>query len=370
MKTEQLRFINGEFSSKPALKDADLVLVFGESDEFRSVDFFEKVKNAYPQSNIIGCSSSGNIMSNVISHDDAVLTAVKFEKGTIRVATSTVSAPNESKSVGIKLARELEGEGLKHILIVANGLCINGSELADGFNDASTVSSSGGLAGDGTAFVNTAVIANAPSASNIVTAIGIYGDVLVKTGSFAGFDEFGVEKSVTKSVDNVVYEIDNEPALDMYKRYLGDEAKGLPLSGLYFPVSIKDTPDAKPLIRTLLAIDNDTKSITFAGTIKQGSLLKLMKSNIDNLVENAALAADAVNITEGFSSGLCIAVSCVGRMIIMKQLVEEELDEVKNKLPSGMAITGFYSYGELAPNIGLKECSLHNQTMTLTAIYE
>jgi hypothetical protein len=95
-----------------------------------------------------------------------------------------------------------------------------------------------------------------------------------------------------------------------------------------------------------------------------------MKSNIDNLTHNAALAAKNAKCKEFYSSGVCLVVSCVGRMIIMKQMVEEELDEVKNEIGENVAIIGFYSYGELAPHIGLKKCSLHNQTMTITAIYE
>jgi hypothetical protein len=281
-----------------------------------------------------------------------------------------ISSTIDSKELAINLGGKLDKDGLQHVVVISDGLNLNGSDFADGFNELTTVTVSGGLAGDGVEFQKTFVIADAPAESNIILALGIYGESTVLTGSFAGFDEFGVEKTVTKSSANIVYEIDGEPALDMYKRYLGAEAEGLPMSGLYFPISVKESESSVPLIRTLLAIDNDSKSLTFAGTVKQGSTIRLMKSNIDNLTHNAALAAKNAKCKEFYSSGVCLVVSCVGRMIIMKQMVEEELDEVKNEIGENVAIIGFYSYGELAPHIGLKKCSLHNQTMTITAIYE
>jgi hypothetical protein len=369
MTTEQLRYKNGAFNGESKIS-ANLVLAFGECEEFKSVAFFDALKARYPDAIIAGCSSSGNILSGAISHDDIVITAVKSEKASFKLVSETIEDADGSFVVASKLGCELEGDNLAHIIVISDGLVVNGTEIARGFNDNKAhVGVSGGLAGDGTDFKETFVIANAPASPKTVAAIGIYGDVKIKTGSFAGFDEFGPERKVTKSIGNVVFEIDGEPALDLYKRYLGEEAEILPVSGLYFPISVKENTDTNAVIRTLLAIDNDAKSLTFAGTVQENSSLKLMKSNIDNLIENAGFAAAAAK-EDGYSSGLCLAVSCVGRMIIMKQLVEEELDEVQNTLGDKVAVAGFYSYGELAPFEGLKECSLHNQTMTLTVIYE
>jgi hypothetical protein len=369
MTTEQLRYKNGAFSNESGI-DANLVLAFGECEEFKSSAFFDALKARYPNAVIAGCSSSGNIMSGTISHDDIVITAVKSEKASFKLVSEALDDTDKSFDVASKLSSALDGDSLAHIIVISEGLAINGTEIARGFNESKAhVGVSGGLAGDGIDFKETFVMANAPASSKTVAAIGIYGDVKIKTGSFAGFDEFGAERKVTKSVGNIIYEIDGEPALDLYKRYLGEEAKELPMSGLYFPISVKEPKGENSVIRTLLAIDDEAKSLTFAGTVEEGSSLKLMKSNIDSLIKNAGFAAEKAR-DDGYSSGLCLAVSCVGRMIIMKQLVEEELDEVQNILGDKVAVTGFYSYGELAPFEGLKECSLHNQTMTLTVVYE
>jgi hypothetical protein len=342
--------------------DADLVLTFGENDFFKTEEFFNSLRTFYPNAIVVGCSSSGNIIDTSIEHEDIVVMAVKLEKSSVKMVQSEVNI-NDSRSVADKLAKELASDSLKHVLIFSEGLNINGSDLADGFNEFG-FSSSGGLAGDGTAFSKTFVIANEVAKSNIVVSIGIYGEAKVGTGSFAGFEEFGVEKIITKSSGNIVYEIDGEPALDMYKKYLGPSAEGLPLSGLYFPISKKSKDSST--IRTLLGVEHNENSLTFAGTVEENSVISLMKSNIDKLIDNASLAAESAKLE--YKTGFSLVVSCVGRMIIMKQLVEEELEEVYNVLE--LPMIGFYSYGELAPHIGLKDCVLHNQTITVTTVYE
>ncbi len=144
----------------------------------------------------------------------------------------------------------------------------------------------------------------------------------------------------------------------------------MPASGLRFPLSIQADKSEHSLIRTLLAVDESANSLTFAGDVPQGYLCRLMRTNLDNLIENAGMAADAAHSETAQNAGLCLVVSCVGRRLVMGQLTEEELDAVKGKLGESTTITGFYSYGELAPFSDILKCQLHNQTMTLTTIYE
>jgi len=214
------------------------------------------------------------------------------------------------------------------------------------------------------------VMANAPAKSDRVVALGFYGDLRIKSGCFSGCEEFGAERIVTKSTDNVVYEIDNQPALALYKKYLGELASELPASGLRFPLSIQVNKTEKSLIRTLLAVDEESNSLTFAGDVPQGYLCKLMRTNTDLLIENAGMAADAAHSQVTSDAGLCLVVSCVGRRLVMGQLTEDELEEVQEKIGDTTTIAGFYSYGELAPFRNILQCQLHNQTMTLTTIYE
>jgi hypothetical protein len=269
----------------------------------------------------------------------------------------------------MSLIAELNAPDLRHVFVLSDGLQINGSELAQGLNQAG-IPVTGGLAGDGTRFGKTWVMANAPAQSGRIAALGFYGHITVKSGCLAGWDEFGAERVVTKSVGNVVFEIDGEPALELYKKYLGEQAADLPASGLRFPLSIQQNKSDKAVIRTLLAVDEVAHSLTFAGDVPQGYLCKLMRTNLDKLIDSAGLAAAAAQPSTQDEAGLCLVVSCVGRRLVMGQLTEEELEIVQEKLGDSTAITGFYSYGELAPFSDIVKCQLHNQTMTLTTLYE
>jgi hypothetical protein len=213
-------------------------------------------------------------------------------------------------------------------------------------------------------------MADAPAAQNVVAIVGFFGDLTAKCGCFAGWREFGAERLVTRSSGNVVYEIDYKPALTVYTKYLGDLAKDLPGSGLRFPLSIRLTEQDEPVIRTLLAVDAEAQSLTFAGDVPQGGFCRLMKTDINSLIDGSGIAATAAGSCTDGRAGLCLIVSCVGRRLVMGQLTEEELDIVRERLGPDYAITGFYSYGELAPFADVIGCRLHNQTMTLTTLCE
>lgn len=349
---------------------AHLVLVFAEAGYFQSAACYDDLRARFPVARIVGCSSSGSVMGAEITDGDVVATAVRLDRSRVRVATVDLSAEVDAAAAGGRLMAELTEPDLRHVFVLSDGLLVNGSALTDGLNRTG-VPGTGGLAGDGSRFAKTWVMADGPATSGRIAAIGFYGDITVGAGCFAGWVEFGAERVVTRSVGNVVYEIDDQPALQLYKKYLGEFAAQLPASGLRFPLSVRPRGDGAPLIRTLLAVDEAAQSLTFAGDVPQGQLCKLMRTDLESLIASAGMAAQAARTDRGPDvPGLCLIVSCVGRRLVMGQLTEEELDIVRDTLGAGTHITGFYSYGELAPAGHAPSCSLHNQTMTMTTLYE
>jgi hypothetical protein len=126
------------------------------------------------------------------------------------------------------------------------------------------------------------------------------------------------------------------------------------------------------VIRTILNINKDDHSMIFAGDIPEGCYAQLMKANFDRLIDGAEIAAkNAIdsNLTE-VQNGLVIMISCVGRHLLLKQRTEEELEAVKEVFGESNRYTGFYSYGEISPLIKGGKCGLHNQTMTITSLFE
>ena len=371
MQVDQMRWTKESGWSKQSdiADKADLVLFFADVNCLSTEECYAELKGTFPQAIILGCSSAGSVMGVEISDKDVVATAIKFERSSVRMAVVDIDEEKDASQLGQKLMGELSAPDLKHVFVLSDGLQVNGSDLAKGMN-ISGIPVTGGLAGDGPRFGETWVMADAPAKSGRIAALGFYGDTQIKSGCFAGWVEFGPERAVTKSKGNVVYEIDGQPALELYKKYLGEQADELPASGLRFPLSIQKNKTEKPLIRTLLAVSEDEQSLTFAGDVPEGYISKLMRTDIDKLIDSAGMAADFARPSGQNAVGLCLVVSCVGRRLVMGQLTEEELEIVREKLGDATAITGFYSYGEMAPFGEIMLCQLHNQTMTLTTIYE
>jgi hypothetical protein len=293
------------------------------------------------------------------------------------VSTSIkIASAKESYKASEFIADKLKAPDLRAVFVLSNGTEINGSELVRALDEklAGDVIVTGGLAGDGDRFERTWVINERGLATDCVCAVGLYGDKLqIGHGSKGGWDVFGPQRKVTRSEDNVLYELDGRPALDLYKEYLGDLASGLPSSALLFPLSLRTQPeDEKRVVRTILSVNEKEKSLTFAGDIPTGNFAQLMKANFDRLINGASEAASMASHIGAEANGsptLSIAISCVGRRLVLGARTEEELEAALEVLPKGVKQVGFYSYGEISPYAS-GSCDLHNQTMTLTTFQE
>lgn len=352
--------------------DADLVLVFGARRALRGAALMQ-LQADHPRAHVLGCSTAGEISGSRVLDDSIVATAVRFESSSVKLAEVAVENPADSRAAGERLAQMVPHENLVHAFVLADGLAVNGSELVAGINSKlpTGVAVTGGLAGDGSDFTETCVCINGVASRNRVALIGFYGTRLrVGYGSMGGWDVFGPERKITRSKGNVLYELDGQSALGLYKKYLGEHAAGLPASGLLFPLALRDPGSNDSVVRTILAVNEADNSMTFAGDMPEGSLAKLMRANFDRLVDGASGAARACRSVAGEGSELAILISCVGRKLLLKQRIEEEVESVIDVLGSQTTTTGFYSYGEISPLTPEAHCALHNQTMTITTFAE
>lgn len=358
------------------LKDkAQLVFFFGDSSLLKQEIYFNQVKSFYPQAHILSGSTAGEIIDEEVLDNSMVTTAVFFEQTTIQCAKTRIDKMDDSLLVGEQLAQSLEKPGLTHVFILSDGLHVNGSKLVAGLTHKLPphVAVTGGLTGDQDRFVETVVGLDEPAKKDNLAVVGFYGDhIKIGYGSMGGWDSFGPDRLVTRSKDNVLYELDRQPALALYKKYLGEQAKGLPATGLLFPLSLRLKNGETSLVRTILSINEAENSMTFAGDIPEGSYVRLMKANFERLVDGATGAANMSYQSIGsFSPDLAVLISCVGRKLVLKQRTEEEIESVANILGKNTAIIGFYSYGEICPVTPTeKQCELHNQTMTITTFAE
>ena len=362
-----------------------LLLVFAAPEYLKNPEPFKELQGLFSKSIIMGCSTSGEILGDRISDASIVVSAIHFENSKIRLVSKEISDSEQSYEVGKSLGEKLYADDLKGALILSDGLNANGSYLIKGFNeniDPTKVSVSGGLAGDGSRFQKTWVIDDGAPKEGIVTAVGMYGEKLVFSNSTrGGWDIFGPERVITKSKGNVLYEIDGRPALDLYKEYLGEKAKDLPASGLLFPLQIRpEASSDKRLVRTILAVDEATQSMTFAGNVPEGYSAQLMRANFDRVIDGASEAGDDSHEyllkkcptlvgKDQLDNCVNIAISCVGRRLVLGERADEEVEALFESVGEKNLI-GFYSYGELAPHIQGSACDLQNQSMTVMSFLE
>ncbi|MEW6347854.1 MAG: FIST N-terminal domain-containing protein [Thermodesulfobacteriota bacterium] len=354
--------------------DAQLVLAFGAGSALRSPARVAEVRERYPGAHILGCSTAGEICGTQVSDESLVVTAVHFQHTRVKGAQVRLAEVGSSLDAGELLAQALDPEGLVHVLVLSEGLGVNGSHLVKGLTTRlpERVTVTGGLAGDGERFKETLVMWNDLIKEDMIAAVGFYGDRLrVGYGSLGGWDPFGPERLVTKSNGNVLYELDGRSALDLYKLYLGEHASGLPATGLLFPLSLRMSTGETGVVRTILSVDEARQSMTFAGDVPEGAYARLMKANFDRLIDGAVGAAETSYQAVGSTSpDLAVLISCIGRKLLLKQRVEEEVEGVRDVLGDRTVLTGFYSYGEIAPFATGEKCELHNQTMTITTFSE
>ena len=366
MHVEQRHRHLGQPWDAPLPGDAHLALLFASVEALERADL-PQLKRDLGGALLIGASTAGEIRGTSIDDDTLSLTTVRFDTPVQLHAASVRLQPGACETAGAHLGRDLGSPA--HALVLAAGAALNGSALARGLTDQlpSTTSVTGGIAADGDRFGRTLVVLDDQLLDEAAVGLALDGEHLeIRSGCFGGWDPFGPVRTVTKAQGNVLHELEGQPALDLYERYLGPYVEGLPASALRFPLAL-ELGDRR-LVRTVLGIDPEARTMTFAGEIPEGATVRLMKANTDRLVDGAQSAAEQARL-DG-EAELALLVSCVGRRLVLKQRTEEELEVVREVIGQGARLTGFYSYGELCPSSDCLCSELHNQTMTVTTLRE
>lgn len=347
-----------------------LVFVFGDRGILQEGQACAALRERWPTARLVGCSTAGEILADEVLDQGLVATALEFERVSVETAAVEVAAAG-SHDAGARLAQALARDDLAGVLVFSDGTVVNGSALVRGLLDrlGPDVPISGGLAGDADRFQETVVVCDGATASGQIVGVGLYGDGLwMSRASGGGWLTFGPRRQITRAEGNVLYEVDGQPVLPLYKRYLGEEAEHLPGSALLFPLRVRTDDDDPGVVRTVLAVDEAAQSMTFAGDVPEGCIAELMHAPFEALIDGAGAAAERASPPAG-ASRFALLVSCVGRKMVLGSRTVDEVAEVLSRLGPGTAQAGFYSYGEIGPQ-GARPCRLHNQTMTVTVLAE
>lgn len=375
MKLEQYQWTSTGWDRSPLASKlgaaVQLLLAFGTPQGLAAAENQQLLRRAFPQAHWLGCSTGGEIQGTQVRDDTLAVTAIAFEHSQVATAQVKIDGTIGSFAAGEALVRQLAPQGLRHVFVLSEGLCVNSSELVDGINAAvpAGVTVSGGFAADGNRFQTTRVWCDGDPQPSAAVAIGFYGDRLkIEMAVTGGWSPFGPDRLITKSRQNVLYEFDGRPALALYKQYLGEHAAGLPATGLMFPLELRVGRAGHRVLRALLAVDEREQSITYAGNVPEGASARFMVGHIEDLIDGTLKAAGASNTAS--SAQLSLIVSCNARRAVLKQRVEEEVEAIRDVLGEGATLTGFYSYGEIGPPGLDAACELHNETLTITNFSE
>ncbi len=355
-------------------ESAQVAFLFGSAALIKASESFELCRRIYPNAHLLGCSTAGEIQGTTVRQETVSVTGVAFKHTPVAVARVDLREPGESFEAGQKLVRSLDPDGLRHVFVISEVLQVDASEVMNGINSVlpAGVTVSGGFSADGDRQQVSHIWCNGAPGQSSVAALGFYGDHL-RIGSAATglWGQFGPLRSITKSSGSVLYELDGRSALGIYKQYLGELASGLPASGLLFPICLSVGDKGHSVLRGLLSVDEATQSMRFAGSVPEGSPVRMMMGSIERLIDGTLEAARQSTLgLQGAPAQLAFVVSCNGRRHVLKQRVEEELEAVREVIGEQAVLTGFYSCGEIAPLAPGEPPELHNETLAITTFVE
>ena len=205
--------------------------------------------------------------------------------------------------------------------------------------------------------------------------IGFSGEVKVGTGVQSGWSPIGIARKVTRSRKHILYELDGQPALEVYKRFFGKHAENLPLVGIEYPLGLLDCSDAlddpnySVVLRASVSINHEDGSIKFAGEIPEGAMVRLTCGDLKCTLDAAGMAARMALLDLGnCSPSMVFFFSCMARRIVLGRRTGEEVEKVRLETGVEVPILGFYSYGEFCPTKRGRPSLLHNETATVSIL--
>jgi len=379
MRTEQFRWsqlAGWEPQAPPGLLgvSAQLALVFVGPGLIGDRSWYHEVRQAYPGAHIFGCSTSGQIYGGAVREDSVVVTAIAFEHTRVEVAHSHIPDSAGGYEVGHELASMLDAGGLRHAFLICDATNTNANDSVSGVVSALPPGTHlfGGCPSNGHDMGNTYVVCDCLPEPKMAAVVGFYGDRLkVGVGSSAGWDQLGLERLITKSKQNVLYEFDGRPALPLYKKYLGSVAAGLPESGMLFPVRLRFGDCSDGVLRGVLAVNEQEQSITFLGNVPEGAHARIMFGSAEHLIDGSITAAQqTLEAIGALEPELLIVVSCVARQLVLKERTAEELECFEEVFGNRPTLAGFYALGEIAPIERGGRADFHNETLTAVALAE
>lgn len=353
--------------------ERSVLLALGDGEAWEASSWREELRARFPNVPLVGCSTAGEMEGATLRENAVSLSAVSFDAVTVRTASTSLATLEDSLRAGRSLALALGAPTLRHVLVFAEGIAVQGADFARGLSEAlpEGVRASGGMAGDGFRSESTTLLEGDSRSSGRALALGLYGASLeVGCGVFGGWMPFGPPRVISRAQGAFLMELDGRNALDLLRQYMGD--------GIFdnerimaFPLGICDEGGHVVAVRALLRTELQGRRVVTVGEIPEGTRIRFLRGSAENLLDGAGEAVRSALKEHRRAPDWALAVGCFGRRCFLGHRAGEEAQEVTGALGAAVPLSGFLSYGELAPVAGMTQgCLFHNETMTVTTFVE
>jgi hypothetical protein len=351
----------------------DLVLLFVSSrhDVQKAAAGFMSLMPA--QVKLAGCSSH----TEINSHEglDLSVTAMGLqgiESTTLKVDTMQP----DSRAAGQRIGAQAKEFGAKLVITFPDGILGNTAEYIRGLQDVlgPKFPIIGGVAAEHLSFVATYEFWNREILCGGAVAVGIRGNLTLATAARSGFQPVGALRTITKMEGkHLILELDNRPALQIYRDFLGDAPANPQMIGIEFPLlvvlnvagSFMDSDDRSNVVRVVRALDEDKGGLVLGGEVTVGMRVRLTRAVKNDLLRGAVEATQAV-LQRVPEPDVAFIFGCSGRKLILGPRYQEEMQAAFAPLGARLPKIGFYTYGEISP---VHDVSIyHDETFTIALL--
>jgi hypothetical protein len=373
IQVDRIASLSEQLAQVPFQPSLGIVFASVSMDISAVADLFRDV--SYP---VVGASSCGefirdsrleasNPYQEVISSEGLVMVLLQLPEDSVK----TYQISRDSVESDLHLGQSIGDWALSafadpQLIVLASGLSLNGDDFVRGMmQHKPDMPVFGGLAGDDSQFEQTWVFSNGGAINSGVVAVAFDSNLIEVVGNaVSGWKGIGAMKTVTHSEGNRVYTIDRQPALDTYIHYLNIAEDELPQIGVDYPILLKQGNES--ILRAVLMVDSQSRSLVFAGNVPQGSQIQFASCPGNEVLDASKLALDELH-QQHTQADVVIAFSCMARHLALGPDIQAEIDHAFELWQA--PVIGFFTYGEIGSTASRQTC-LFNETLSLMLLRE
>lgn len=324
---------------------------------------------------VFGCTTAGEFISSEISEGGIAIMLLDLNSEYFEVVFLEEGDGNTYEAANRLGLMGKENFSNTAFIVATGWLHTDGEEIIRGIEDGYGREPVifGGMAGDDLALEAPIVFTHDHLSEKGLAAILIDEDKVSISGiATCGWKPIGIARTVTKSTNNIVYTIDDKPALDLILKYLGveedkDSLKNMVLNlGAYYPLQL-EREDAPPVIRTTMFGNVEDRSIVCAGHVPQGSKVRFSLPPDFDVIDTVVNECASLQNGGSQEADAVIMFSCISRYLSFGIMTSDELERVKAVWDA--PFIGFFSYGEFGKSKRGKH-EHHNNTCCVVTLKE